>query len=168
VKIARPARRSSAFLGFAAGTVLALCAFAACSASERPRDPFAEYARVRITIQSSSGSHTLSAWIADTPARRMQGLMFVRTLAPDAGMIFFFENPRYVSMWMKNTYVALDMLFIDAQGRIVNIARDARPLSLETINSAAPISAVLELAAGAAERMSVQAGDQVSYAQLRP
>jgi uncharacterized membrane protein (UPF0127 family) len=166
--IARPAQRSSAFMSFAAATVLALCAFAACSASERARGPFADYARARVTIQSSSGSHTLSAWIADTPVRRTQGLMFVRTLAPDAGMIFFFENPRYVSMWMKNTYVALDMLFIDAQGRIVNIARDARPLSLDTINSAAPVSTVLELAAGAAERLSLQAGDQVSYAQLQP
>jgi hypothetical protein len=168
VKIPGPALRSGAFLRFLAAAVLALCAFAACSASDRTHDPFADYARARVTIQSSSGSHTLSAWIADTPARRAQGLMFVRTLAPDAGMIFFFENPRYVSMWMKNTYVALDMLFIDAQGRIVNIARDARPLSLDTINSAAPVSAVLEIAAGAAERLSLQAGDQVSYAQSRP
>jgi uncharacterized membrane protein (UPF0127 family) len=64
-------------------------------------------------------------------------------------------------MWMKNTYVALDMLFIDRRGRIVNVAEDTKPLSLETINSAAPVIAVLELPAGTARRLQLQTGDRV-------
>lgn len=148
--------------------IAAVGAFAACSAAEHASGPFADFARTRVTITGNSGSHTLTAWIADTPAHRTQGLMFVRTLAPDAAMIFFFESPRYVSMWMKNTYVSLDMLFIDDHGRITNIAHAARPLSLDLINSPVPVSAVLELTAGTARRLGLEAGDRVSYAQIRP
>ena len=140
-------------------------AVAACSAGEHASNAFADFARAHVTLTSSAGSHTITAWIADTPARRERGLMFVHVLPPEAGMIFFFETPRYVSMWMKNTFIALDLLFIDEGGRIVNIARDARPMSLDTIDSAAPVVAVLELPAGTAERLSLQAGDHVSYTQ---
>lgn len=114
-----------------------------------------------MTLESASGSHTVTAWVADTPPHREQGLMFVKALAPDSGMLFLFDEAQYVAMWMKNTYVALDMVFIDAAGRIDNIAADARPLSLDTLNSAGPVVAVLELPAGAARRLGLRPGDRV-------
>ena len=115
-----------------------------------------------ITLESASGgTHAITVWIADSPAHRAQGLMFVRTLAPDTGMLFLFPRSQYVSMWMKNTYVALDMLFVDRTGLIVNIAEDARPLTLDTINSAAPVLAVLELPAGTVKRFGLRPGDRL-------
>lgn len=87
--------------------------------------------------------------------------MFVKSLAPNSGMLFLFDEAQYVAMWMKNTYVALDMVFIDTAGYITNIAADARPLSLDTLNSAGPVIAVLELPAGAAQRFGLRPGDRV-------
>ena len=120
-----------------------------------------------MTLESASGSHTIAVWVADTPAHREQGLMFVKSLAPGSGMLFLFGEAQYVAMWMKNTYVALDMVFIDAAGRITNIAADTRPLSLETLNSAGPVIAVLELPAGAAQRFGLRPGDRASGPAFR-
>jgi uncharacterized membrane protein (UPF0127 family) len=116
-----------------------------------------------VTLENATGTHTVTAWIADTSARHAQGLMFVRSLAPNAGMLFVYPDAQYVSMWMKNTYVSLDMLFIDPAGHIVNTAENAQPLSLATIDSAAPVSAVLELPAGTVRRFDLHAGDRVRY-----
>lgn len=143
--------------------LLAWSLCAACAANERAAEPLADFPRASVTLESASGTHAITAWIADTAPRRMQGLMFVRTLRPETGMLFIFPRAQYVSMWMKNTYVALDMLFIDGSGRIVNIAQNARPLTLDTINSAAPVVAVLELRAGTVKDYGLQAGDRVLY-----
>jgi uncharacterized membrane protein (UPF0127 family) len=90
--------------------------------------------------------------------------MFVRELPPDEGMIFPNEKPRVAAFWMKNTYISLDLLFVAPDGRIVKIAANAKPLSLETISSGEPISAVLELKAGESARRGVKVGDSVSWA----
>jgi uncharacterized membrane protein (UPF0127 family) len=135
---------------------------ASCRAEERTPQSLAEFPRGSIELESASGgTHAISVWIAESPAHRAQGLMFVRSLAPDTGMLFIFPATQYVSMWMKNTYVALDMLFVDRAGRIVNIAENARPLTLDTIDSAAPVLAVLELPAGAVKRFGLRPGDRV-------
>ena len=84
-------------------------------------------------------------WVADTNARAEQGLMFVRDLPADRGMVFPLTPPRVETMWMKNTYIELDMLFIAADGHVVKIIARARPLSLETLSSDMPVGAVLEL-----------------------
>jgi uncharacterized membrane protein (UPF0127 family) len=136
----------------------------AASARAVPRLGAVRGLRRERALQGASGTHAISAWIADTAPRRMQGLMFVRALRPDDGMLFVYRQARYVSMWMKNTYVALDMLFIDRGGRIVNIVENARPLTLDTISSAAPVLAVLELPAGTVARYGLRAGDRVLYA----
>lgn len=117
----------------------------------------------RATVEISSGEHVhrFDVWIADTPERQAQGLMFVRDLAPDTGMLFVHDAPREVSMWMKNTYIPLDMLFIDRSGRIVRIARDTTPHSLESIHSGAPVTQVLEIAGGEAARRGIDVGDRV-------
>jgi uncharacterized membrane protein (UPF0127 family) len=132
-----------------------------CRADPGPADPLRDFPKTRVTITSASGSHVIQAWLANTPEHRSRGLMFVEKLPADTGMLFVYAPENFVSMWMKNTYVALDMLFIDRRGRIVNCAQDTKPLSLETIDSAAPVIAVLELPAGTVRRLQLQPGDRV-------
>jgi uncharacterized protein len=116
-----------------------------------------------LTIESAGGSHKFSVEVATTPAQMEQGLMFRRSLAPDAGMIFDFRTPSMATMWMKNTLIPLDMLFVDAQGRIVNIHERAVPGSLDTIAAAAPVRAVIELNGGTAARLGIRPGDRVVF-----
>jgi len=87
----------------------------------------------------------------------------VHHLPESEGMIFPLEPPRVENMWMKNTYIELDMLFIDATGRVVKIIERAHPLSLETLSSGGPVSGVLELRGGLAAKLGLQAGDKVSW-----
>ena len=89
-------------------------------------------------------------WLADTPQRQAQGLMFVRSLPALRGMLFVHESPRPISMWMKNTYIPLDMVFIDGHGRIQQIVEQTTPHSLDLIRSNEPALAVLEIAGGEA------------------
>jgi uncharacterized membrane protein (UPF0127 family) len=117
-----------------------------------------------LTIESASGPHKFHVEIATTPAQLEQGLMFRQSMAPDAGMLFDFKMPSPVSMWMKNTFIPLDMLFIDNGGRIINIAERAVPQSLDTITAAAPAHAVLELNGGTAARLGIRPGDRVVFA----
>src|SRR4051812_43972261 len=116
-----------------------------------------------LTIESASGPHRFHVELATTPAQLEQGLMFRRSLAPDSGMLFDFRQPSPVSMWMKNTFIPLDMLFIDNSGRIINIAERAVPQSLDTIAAAAPARAVLELNGGTAARLGIKPGDRVVF-----
>jgi uncharacterized membrane protein (UPF0127 family) len=114
-----------------------------------------------LTIESASGPHKFHVELATTPAQLEQGLMFRQSMAPDAGMLFDFQRPAPVSMWMKNTFIPLDMLFIDTQGRIINIAERRVPESLDTAAAAAPARAVLELNGGTAARLGIRPGDRV-------
>jgi uncharacterized membrane protein (UPF0127 family) len=114
-----------------------------------------------LTIESATGAHKFTIEIATTPAQMEQGLMFRRNLAPDAGMLFVFGAPSPASMWMKNTLIPVDMLFIDPQGRIIIIAERRVPESLETSGAAAPARAVLELNGGTASRLGIRPGDRV-------
>jgi uncharacterized membrane protein (UPF0127 family) len=105
-------------------------------------------------------------WLADTPQRQAQGLMFVRSLPDMRGMLFVHEDPRPMSMWMKNTYIPLDMVFIDSKGRIQQIVEQTTPHSLALIQSKEPALAVLEIAGGEARRLGIHAGQQVSHPAL--
>jgi uncharacterized membrane protein (UPF0127 family) len=106
--------------------------------------------------------------VADTPPRQSQGLMFVEKLEPGTGMLFLYPGPpRPLGMWMKNTLIPLDMLFISKDGRIARIARSTRPHSLETISSLMPASAVLEIGGGEAQRLGIEVGDRVEHAAFR-
>ncbi len=104
-----------------------------------------------------------SVWIADTAARSEQGLMFVKWLPAGQGMLFPFDQPHVATFWMKNTLIALDMLFIDAQGRIVYIRERATPMSEAIISAPMPVKAVLELAGGECARLGLRTGDQVRH-----
>ncbi len=116
-----------------------------------------------LTIVSATGPHRFKVELAETPAQMTQGLMFRTSLAPDAGMLFDYKQPTVATMWMRNTLIPLDMLFVDAQGRIVNIHQRAVPQSLDVIAAAAPVRAVIELNGGTASRLGIEPGDRVIY-----
>ena len=115
-----------------------------------------------IEIEKVLGENVIiNAYLADTPAKRAQGLMHVTDLPENAGMLFVFSQPRQVSMWMKNTVISLDIVFIKADGTIAHIHQDAKPLSLQSISSRNRVKWVLELKAGVAEKLSLRPGDKL-------
>ena len=120
-----------------------------------------------LTIRSATGRHAFQVEVARTDADRSQGLMYRRTLAPDRGMLFDFGKVEFVSMWMQNTYVSLDMLFIRPDGSVANVATDTEPLSTRTVSSSEPVVGVLEVVAGTAKRLGIKAGDQVEHPMFR-
>lgn len=120
-----------------------------------------------LTIQSKSGAHRFAVEVMRSDADRSRGLMFRRSMAADHGMLFDFERVEPVSMWMKNTYLPLDMLFIRADGTVARIAVDTEPLSTAIIPSGEPVLAVLELNAGTAAKLGLRPGDRVEHALFR-
>jgi uncharacterized protein len=134
------------------------------AAPQLPLD-LASFPRTELTITPAKPAivHSFRVWVADTPERAEQGLMFVSDLPESEGMIFPLQPPREESMWMKNTYIELDMLFIGADGRVTKIVERAHPLSLDIISSGAAVAGVLELKGGAAARLGLRVGDTVSW-----
>jgi len=123
----------------------------------------------RVTIQTSAGArHAFDVQLADTPETRRRGLMYVTELAPDRGMLFDFEAPRRVGMWMKNTPLSLDMLFIRADGTIARIEACTRPYSVALIESRSVVRAVLEINCGRAAALGIAAGDRVVHRLFPP
>jgi len=116
-----------------------------------------------LVIETGDGAKHFQVEVADTRDTRRRGLMFRRDLAKDSGMLFNFRRDEVISMWMKNTLIPLDMVFIDRQGRIVRVHARAIPGSLAGIASVKPARAVLELAGGSAARHGIKAGDLVRH-----
>ena len=110
---------------------------------------------VLIIEASEHACHRFDIWLAVEFEQQRRGLMHVRHMPADAGMLFVYDGAAYHSMWMKNTLIPLDMVFARADGTIANIATDTVPQSLESIASAEPVSFVLELNAGTAERLHI-------------
>jgi len=110
-----------------------------------------------------SHRHSFEVWVADTPERAEQGLMFVSDLPAVMGMVFPLEPPRVETMWMKNTYIELDMLFIASDGRVSKIIERAAPMSLRTLSSDTPVAAVLELKGGLVAKLGLRVGDTVAW-----
>jgi uncharacterized membrane protein (UPF0127 family) len=124
---------------------------------------FAQLAVAPLSIKSGEDTHPFTVEMADTPDAIRQGLMFRESLAPDAGMLFDFGEVRAASMWMKNTLIPLDMLFIDASGEVIAIARNAVPGSLRSLGPGVPVRAVLEIAGGRAKELGIAPGDTVTH-----
>ncbi|MDX2073456.1 MAG: DUF192 domain-containing protein [Alphaproteobacteria bacterium] len=110
------------------------------------------------------GKHHFTIELATSNVQLEHGLMFRNYLAPDHGMLFVYHQPTLARMWMKNTLIPLDMIFIDAKGRIVTIEHNTTPESPAIISSPEPVKAVLELAAGTAEKKHIKVGDKVKHA----
>ncbi len=117
-----------------------------------------------LSIQTKNGSYPLTIEVADSEEEQERGLMHRVSLEEGTGMLFYYPQDKTVRMWMKNTLIALDMLFIDSQGKIVYIARHAKPESLDVISADRPVRAVLEVAGGTAETYNIQVGDTVTHA----
>ena len=116
-----------------------------------------------LTIVTSSGPQAFQVEVARNDADRAQGLMYRRSMPANQGMLFDFGRVAPVSMWMQNTYLSLDMLFIRPDGSIARIAENTEPLSTRTIPSGEPVLAVLELNAGTAARLGIRPGDRVEH-----
>ncbi|MFO1504259.1 MAG: DUF192 domain-containing protein [Steroidobacteraceae bacterium] len=136
------------------------------AASDYQPEQLRGFARDTLTIQRSSGRDIFYIWLAETPEQQQQGLMWVQKLPADHGMLFLLDEPRPMSMWMKNTYVPLDMVFFDAQGRILRIHEHAVPLSEAIIDSGVNVAGVLEILAGEAHRRGLQVGDRLLLQRL--
>lgn len=122
-----------------------------------------------LTIVTQAGQrHAFQVEVARNDADRAQGLMYRRSMPADRGMLFDFGRVEPVAMWMQNTYLSLDMLFIQADGTIARIAANAEPLSTRTIPSGEPVLAVLELNGGTAARLGLRAGDRVEHPLFKP
>lgn len=127
------------------------------------------FARSSLQIATSDARlHRFDIWVADTEQRRERGLMFVKHMEPTAGMLFIYPQSQTISMWMKNTYIPLDMLFVAADGRIVKIVANTKPESLDVIDSGASVRGVIELNAGMAARLDVRPGSIVIHPAFLP
>jgi len=144
--------------------VLALAFVQPCTALAQQSPLATKFEHSRLAIISQSGRHEFEVELAVTPQQRSQGLMYRRNMLPDAGMLFDFgRQPTRASMWMRNTFIPLDMLFIKADGEIESIAARTVPHSLETISSDGPVRGVLELNGGTADRLGIKPGDRVEH-----
>lgn len=117
----------------------------------------------KLVIVTATGKHEFRVEIARTPQQRQLGLMFRQSMAADRGMLFDYHAEVPVSMWMKNTYLSLDMVFILGDGKVLQVEHETTPLSEKLITSGGPVRAVLELNAGAARRIGLQPGDQIIH-----
>ena len=116
-----------------------------------------------IIIQTAAGARMLSVEIADTPKLRERGLMFRHRLPADRGMLFLYETAHPVAMWMKNTHIPLDMVFLRADGSVAEVRTGTVPQSLDVIQSAEPVKAVLEVGSGAAAKLGLEPGTVVRH-----
>lgn len=121
-----------------------------------------------LTLVTADGArHEFIVELAANNTDRGRGLMFRKELSPDKGMLFDYGRSRKVSMWMKNTLIPLDMLFIKDDGRVESFRKRAVPHSEQPISSGGPVRAVLELAGGSVDRLGIQPGDRVDHEIFR-
>lgn len=119
-----------------------------------------------LTFETASGPQTFQIEIADTPKQREVGLMYRRSMPEDHGMLFDFGRPKEISMWMQNTYVSLDMVFVGEDARVTRIAENTEPLSTRIVSSEGPARYVVELLAGSAKRIGLKPGDKVVHPRV--
>ena len=147
---------------------LILClAFAGCSEATTVAeldDPLLrDFGRDTLAIGADGPEHRFTIYVARTQEQRRQGLMYIENMPADVGMLFVFAGNQRASMWMKNTVLSLDMLFIRGNGVIDSIAEDTTPGSLRSIRSDGPVCCVLELNAGTAARLGIEPGQTVFH-----
>jgi uncharacterized membrane protein (UPF0127 family) len=117
----------------------------------------------KLEIVTANGKHNFSVEVATTPEEQAKGLMFRRELPDGQGMIFDFTTDQEVAFWMENTFISLDLIFINADGRIRRIAENAEPMSKATIPSGGPVRAVLEVIGGTTRKLGIKEGDRVVH-----
>ena len=148
---------------WAAGLLLASAFGSACLAQSMTVESLTHFPRTTLETTAHGHRDRFEIWIADTPQRQEQGLMFVRDLPATQGMLFPEDSPQVAHFWMKNTYIPLDMVFVGKDGRIAKIIANARPFSLDVLSSDVPVIAVLEIRGGEAQTLGLRVGDRVSW-----
>lgn len=121
---------------------------------------------VLIIVADRHACHRFDVYLAVNREQQVRGLMRVREMPQDTGMLFVYEDDEFHSMWMKNTYIPLDIAFAKSDGTIVNVARDTEPLSLTSIRSTEPVSYVLELNAGVTEALAIGPGSRLLWGAI--
>lgn len=119
--------------------------------------------RETLTLETSAGPKVINIEVADSGEEKARGLMFRTKLADDEGMLFFYDQPQEITMWMRNTYIPLDMVFIRPDGVVQRIVARTEPFSESIISSVDKVIACLELAGGAAERLGLKVGDRIGH-----
>ena len=142
----------------------------------RPYEPFdstkaqslpLEPGEIHVTGEDGSiTAHAFQFELADTDASRSTGLMHRAEIAADRGMLFDFKRDRMVTMWMRNTFIPLDMLFLSVEGEIITIVENTVPHSEKTVSSRKRVRSVLEVAAGTVQRLGLKVGDRVQHAMF--
>jgi len=157
-------RRTSSTFSRRAAIVAALFLFAHIAAAFAGAASLrAEMRKDVLKLVTATGTHTFQVEVAETAAEKARGLMFRRSLAADAGMIFPYAPPQEATMWMRNTYISLDMVFIRQDGVVHRVATDTEPFSESVIASHGEVAAVLELNAGMARQVGLKPGDKVLH-----
>lgn len=152
----------------AAQSAAKLSSASECTAGESlaPSEAGLEVRTLCIDIKNDGATESTQRFeveMAITNAQQSKGLMFRTELADDKGMLFPYQRPAPLSFWMKNTVISLDIIFINEDGSIANIARDTTPYSLDSVSSINPAIAVLELRAGLSKELGIEAGDIVRW-----
>jgi uncharacterized membrane protein (UPF0127 family) len=119
-----------------------------------------------LVLKTETGDHNFNIEVATTNEERALGLMFRRSLPENSGMLFLYDPPQPAAMWMKNTLIPLDMVFISADGTVHRVEANTEPLSTALIPSEGPVVGVLELNAGEADKIGLKRGDKVIYPGL--
>lgn len=152
--------RRRAWFRIPMAVVLGLCVLTGFGARAATVEP--------LEIVTSNGVHVFSVEMATTDKEREIGLMHRKELPDGKGMLFDFSPEQQISMWMKNTFIPLDMIFIRADGRILRIAENTEPHSLAIISSGGPARGVLEVIAGTAQKYGIKPGDRVAHPLFKP
>jgi uncharacterized membrane protein (UPF0127 family) len=150
------ARRAGSFV-----VALALCIGVLASPAEALR-------REMLKLHTASGVHVINVEVTETEDEKMLGLMFRKHLSDKEGMLFVYDKPREITMWMRNTYISLDMVFIRADGTVHRIEAWTEPFSENIISSGANVTACLEIAGGGAQRLGLKPGDRVEHPAFKP
>lgn len=149
-------------------SLLVLIAFLSLGAvPASAQSDLASFDKDELTIVTEEGAeHRFEVELAVDPKQQAQGLMFRQQMAADAGMLFIYKPSREAVMWMQNTFLPLDMLFIKADGEIVKIVERTVPQSRKRIPSGEPITGVLELNGGTVSRLGIKVGDRVDHSSF--
>lgn len=146
-----------------AAVLLAILAFTSAGAAQ-PAALLRDFGRAGLQIcAAEERCHDFDVYVATTPDQWRQGLMYIRSMPRDQGMLFDYPIARELTMWMKNTFLPLDMLFVTADNEIVHIYRDAEPQSTRTISSVKAVTRVIELNAGTVAELNISVGDRIVF-----
>ena len=126
------------------------------------------FAQSEVSILSRGHSYKFNVEVADRDDLRARGLMFRTQMADRNGMLFFFKKNQMIIMWMKNTFIPLDILFINQEGVIVHIAKSTVPESLDYISSGEAVISALEVNAGITNRLNIKVGDKIDHVFFNP